>query len=81
MKPDGSAPHVLPSELQALPSALETEVVGLFDEFRCRLLRYALSFGLSVHDGEEVIQEVFLALHRHLQRGGSRKKSWPSAPK
>jgi RNA polymerase sigma-70 factor (ECF subfamily) len=58
--------------LPAFPSALETEVIGLFDEFRCPLLRYALSFGLSVHDAEEVIQEVFLALHCHLQLGRSR---------
>jgi len=57
----------------ALPSDLEGEVIGLFDEFRSRLLRYALSFGLSVHDGEEIIQEVFLSLHRHLQLGRSRK--------
>src|SRR5271155_5171781 len=59
--------------LRALPSELQNEIIGLFDEFRTRLLRYALSFGLSVHDGEEVIQEVFLALHRHLQLGRSRK--------
>jgi RNA polymerase sigma-70 factor (ECF subfamily) len=36
-------------------------------------LRYALSFGLSPHDAEEVTQEVFLALFRHLQMGRSRK--------
>jgi RNA polymerase sigma-70 factor (ECF subfamily) len=32
-----------------------------------------LSFGLSVHDAEEVTQDVFLALFRHLQRGKSRR--------
>ena len=46
---------------------LDREVLQLFDEFRDRLLRYALSLGLSVHDGEEVIQEVFLALFKHLR--------------
>ncbi len=45
----------------------------LFDEFRSPLLRYSLSFGLPIHDAEEVIQEVFLALFRHLQLGRSRK--------
>lgn len=59
--------------LPAPPSAVETEVIGLFDEFRSRLLRYALSFGLSLHDGEEIIQEVFLSLHCHLQLGRSRQ--------
>ena len=49
-------------------SRLEDEVVALFDQFRDRLLRYLLSFGLTVQDGEEVIQEVFLSLFQHLQR-------------
>lgn len=49
------------------PTPLEEEVVNLFDQFRDRLLRYALSFGLPVQDAEEIVQEVFLALFRHLQ--------------
>ena len=57
----------------ALPSHLEAEVIRLFDEFRSPLLRYALSFGLSVHDAEEIIQEVFLSLYLHLQLGRSRR--------
>jgi RNA polymerase sigma-70 factor (ECF subfamily) len=51
---------------------LEQEVVALFDRFREPLLRYLSSFGLSFADGEEVIQEVFLALFQHLNRGKSR---------
>jgi RNA polymerase sigma-70 factor (ECF subfamily) len=31
-----------------------------------------MSIGLSPHDGEEIIQEVFLSLFRHLQSGKSR---------
>lgn len=54
-------------------SSLEFEVLSLFDSLRGRLLRYAISFGLSLHDGEDVIQEVFLALFRHLQQGRSRE--------
>jgi RNA polymerase sigma-70 factor, ECF subfamily len=57
----------------AKPSPIEAEVMELFEEFRSPLLRYSLSLGLTVHDGEEVIQEVFLALFRHLQLGRSRK--------
>ena len=53
-------------------SALEGEVVALFDEYRAPLLRYALSFGLTAADGEEVVQEVFLSLFRHLRDGKSR---------
>lgn len=54
------------------PTPLEEEVIALFNELRNPLLRYLLSFGLTTHDGEEVVQEVFLALFLHLQRGKSR---------
>lgn len=54
-------------------TALQAEVLGLFDELRDRLLRYSMSFGLGVHDGEDVLQEVFLALFRHLQADKSRE--------
>ena len=56
----------------ATPSELENEIIGLFDELRNRLLRYVLSFGLSGADGEEIIQETFLALFQHMQQGRSR---------
>lgn len=59
--------------LSARPSEDELEVIALFEQFRLPLLRYAVSRGLSPHDGEEVIQEVFLALFRHLQAGRSRR--------
>jgi len=52
---------------------LEAEVVALFDELRDPLLRYLASFGLALPDGEEVLQEVFLALFQHLERGKSRE--------
>lgn len=50
----------------------ESEVVALFDLLRAPLLRYLLSLGLTVQDGEEIVQETFLALFEHLGRGGSR---------
>lgn len=57
---------------QASPSAIEREVIALHGQFRGSLLRYALSLGLPVHDAEEVVQEVFLSLFRHLQLRRSR---------
>jgi RNA polymerase sigma-70 factor (ECF subfamily) len=54
-------------------SSPEVEVVELFEELRDRLLRYLLVLGLSAHDGEEIIQESFLLLFQHLQRGKSRQ--------
>jgi RNA polymerase sigma-70 factor (ECF subfamily) len=54
-------------------SEIECKVIDLFEQFRNPLLRYVISLGLSLHDGEEIIQEVFLALFRHLQLGKSRR--------
>jgi RNA polymerase sigma-70 factor, ECF subfamily len=63
---------------EAQPTLLEEEVVALFDQMQDRLLRYLLSTGVPVQDGEEIVQEVFLALFRHLQRGKSRRnlRAW-----
>lgn len=63
-------PLAVESELE--PRSLEQEVLGLHDQLRMRLLRYAMSLGLNAHDAEDVIQEVFLALFRHLRAGRSR---------
>ena len=44
-------------------------VTALFDELRAPVYRYVLSLGLSPHDADEVAQETFLRLHRHLSSG------------
>src|ERR1700691_3794722 len=67
-----SAAHSRSCPDSAPPSPLEQEVVGLFDQLQDRLLRYMLGLGLPAPDGEEIIQEVFLALFLHLQRGKPR---------
>lgn len=53
--------------------ALQAEVLSLYDALHSRLLRYSVSFGISIPDGEDVLQEVFLALFRHLRAGRSRE--------
>ncbi len=53
-------------------AAVEQDVLALFDAFRDPLLRYVCGFGLSIGDGEDVVQEVFLALFSHLRRNGDR---------
>ena len=55
------------------PPEHEREVVALFDRFRDSVARYVLSFGISIQDAEEVTQDVFLALFRHLRLGRSRR--------
>jgi len=54
---------------QAKGDRIEENILRLFDQFRNRLLRYVLALGLPIEEGEEVVQEVFLSLFRHLQQG------------
>lgn len=54
-------------------SPLAKEVEALFDQWRAPLLGYLIALRLPVEEGEEVIQEVFLALFQHLRRGKSRE--------
>jgi RNA polymerase sigma-70 factor, ECF subfamily len=62
----------LTSATESGPSPLEHEVTDLFDQLRVPLLRYLSSFGLNTQDGEEVVQETFLALFLHLREGKPR---------
>lgn len=60
-------------------ASLEAELLTLFDRLHDRLLGYIIRFHpLTIHDGEEVVQEAFLALFQHLKRGRPREnlKGW-----
>lgn len=82
-----NSPAELTCELPLLASAkdakactgeIETEVMTLFEQYRTSLLRYAVSFGVPIPDAEEIVQEVFLSLFRHLRLGRSRRnlRAW-----
>lgn len=60
-------------EAQAGTGEIEAEVMVLFEQYRIGLMRYAVSLGVPVPDAEEVVQEVFLGLFRHLRLGRSRR--------
>lgn len=60
-------PHQAPD-----PRLAHGEVLLLFDECRGGVHRYVRSLGIGVSDTEDVVQETFLALHRHLLRNGNR---------
>lgn len=53
--------------------ALERQVTDLFDQLRGNLLRYLCCLGLSVDDGEEIVQEAFILLFQHLRQQKSRE--------
>lgn len=57
---------------------LQEEVTVLFGKLRSHLLHYLLTFGLPAYEAEEIVQEVFLALFRHLEAGRPRTnlRSW-----
>jgi RNA polymerase sigma-70 factor (ECF subfamily) len=46
------------------------EVSTLYRELREPLLRYLVCLGLSNDEAQDVVQDTFLSLHRHLSAGG-----------
>jgi RNA polymerase sigma-70 factor (ECF subfamily) len=54
------------------------EVTVLYRELRKPLLRYLVCLGLSRDEAQDVVQDAFLTLHRHLASGGSQEhiRSW-----
>jgi RNA polymerase sigma-70 factor (ECF subfamily) len=61
----------------ALPfSRLSTgasEATTLYRELRKPLLRYLVCLGLSSDEAQDVVQDAFLILHKHLAAGGSQE--------
>src|ERR1700741_681005 len=49
------------------------EVTALYRELREPLIRYLVCLGLSSDESQDVIQDAFLSLHRHLASGGSQE--------
>ena len=72
-KPDSTLvlPAILEIESRG-PADAEAEVLALFDECGAPLLRYVGAFGVNAHDTEDVVQDVFLSLFRHVQLGRPR---------
>jgi RNA polymerase sigma-70 factor (ECF subfamily) len=48
------------------------EALRWFDELSVPLRRYLLCAGVSPADADDVVQETFLRLHRHLEKDGDR---------
>jgi RNA polymerase sigma-70 factor (ECF subfamily) len=73
---------VLPAGLRPAESAVrpdvEAEVLSLFDAWAAGLRRYIASFGLGTEATDDILQDVFLSLFRHLSLGRPRTnlKAW-----
>jgi len=72
---DDSVPLILPLSRVVNGSR---EATALFRELRKPLLRYLVCLGLSNDEAQDVVQDAFLSLHRHVASGGSQEniRSW-----
>ena len=54
------------------------EATTLYRQLRKPLLRYLVCLGLSADEAQDMVQDAFLSLHRHLASGGSQEniRSW-----
>jgi RNA polymerase sigma-70 factor, ECF subfamily len=54
------------------------EATTLYRELRKPLLRYLTCLGLSADEAQDVVQDAFLSLHRHLTSGGQQEniRAW-----
>lgn len=70
-----SAPFALPLSRFAAGTC---EATTLYRELRKPLLRYLVCLGLSSDEAQDVVQDAFLGLHRHLASGGAQEniRSW-----
>ncbi|MGH9678963.1 MAG: RNA polymerase sigma factor [Candidatus Acidiferrales bacterium] len=70
-----SVPIVLPFSRFATGAC---EATTLYRELRKPLVRYLVCLGLSSDEAQDVVQDAFLSLHRHLSSGGSQEniRSW-----
>jgi RNA polymerase sigma-70 factor (ECF subfamily) len=57
----------------AAPSEAERRASELFRELRAPVCRYVMSLGVSPQDADEIVQETFLRLYRHLEQRGSQE--------
>jgi RNA polymerase sigma-70 factor (ECF subfamily) len=71
-------PLNLPASRAASSLPVQQEVLRLFDECAAGLRRYVRSFGLDATATDDVLQDVFLSLfrHLHLERPRHNLKGW-----
>jgi RNA polymerase sigma-70 factor (ECF subfamily) len=65
-----AAPLALPLSRLAAGAC---EATTLYRELRKPLLRYLVGLGLTSDEAQDVVQDAFLILHRHLASGGSQE--------
>jgi RNA polymerase sigma-70 factor, ECF subfamily len=71
----GEVPLALPLARLATDTC---EATILYSELRKPLLRYLVCLGITADEAQDVVQDAFVSLHRHLAAGGSQGniRSW-----
>ncbi len=64
------APTTVSSQEDQRTLKLEEQITQLFEELREPVYRYLLGLSVSSSEADEIIQETFLRLYRHLHAGG-----------
>lgn len=62
---------VKPDTREQGSDGIDEQTVRLYDSLRPSLYRYLLNIGLTSQDVEEIVQETFLRLYRHLHKHGA----------
>jgi RNA polymerase sigma-70 factor (ECF subfamily) len=60
-----------PDTMEQGSDGIDEQTVRLYDSLRPSLYRYLLNVGLTSQDVEEIVQETFLRLYRHLHKHGA----------
>lgn len=50
---------------------LEQRVIEMYDSLRLPVVRYLICFGLLPEDADEIVQETFLRVYKHLRADGA----------
>jgi RNA polymerase sigma-70 factor (ECF subfamily) len=68
-----SLPLTGASDTAIAPASAHDEVLRLFDACAPALWRHVRTCGLSPESADDVVQDTFVALYRHLRKGGGRE--------
>lgn len=61
----------LRAESDAAVKKLEQRVVEMYDSLRLPVVRYLICLGLRQEDADEIVQETFLRVYKHLRGNGA----------
>jgi len=61
----------VPADSEVAVDKLEQRVVEMYDSLRLPVVRYLVCLGLRPEDADEIVQETFLRVYKHLRADGA----------